>query len=406
NLNTFYCTTTITRSNKRKQQLKAARAKKCTKKSHVFRKQTNYKDLVWSDQNIDKRAFDYFAVLLIASKNEKIWKPLNRPSTYVGGSERNQRHKKVKLKKATQYTRSITTYFASTLTCESSTELHISTEVESIEMEPVDVKSVESIKLVNMESVESVEVELVEVESVEVEPVKMESVEVEPVKLESVEVELVEVQKLDQVVKTSKRDRSKFTKVLSLLDNERISMKALKQKQSYAKKQHGNNLENWDSNANGFMLMMSELEPLLLEYDDKDLTILIKKNILFEEKRHCVITHDETTLSANNNEKSRWARRFCVRDCEQKIRSKEQDRGIHVSEFLCELLGCAHLTEERHAAHPKIPNRYITELLEIGTNYEGYCKVELLAKQLERAIDILEIALPNTIFVFGFDNCT
>ncbi|CAG8792411.1 17355_t:CDS:2, partial [Gigaspora rosea] len=30
--------------------------------------------------------------------------------------------------------------------------------------------------------------------------------------------------------------------------------------------------------------------------------------------------------------------------------------------------------------------------------------VQLLAKQLERAIDILEIALPDTMLVFGFDN--
>ncbi|CAG8855459.1 7943_t:CDS:2, partial [Gigaspora margarita] len=55
---------------------------------------------------------------------------------------------------------------------------------------------------------------------------------------------------------------------------------------------------------------------------------------------------------------------------EQKIRPKRQGRGIHVSEFLCEPLGRVHLTEERHVAHPEIPNRYITELLEIGANYE------------------------------------
>ncbi|CAG8785838.1 38770_t:CDS:2, partial [Gigaspora margarita] len=48
----------------------------------------------------------------------------------------------------------------------------------------------------------------------------------------------------------------------------------------------------------------------------------------------------------------------------------EFGRGIHVSEFLCELLGRVYLTEEQHAAHPKIPNHYVTELLEIGANYE------------------------------------
>ncbi|CAG8802217.1 43565_t:CDS:2 [Gigaspora margarita] len=151
--------TTITRPNKRKQQLKATRAKK---KSHVSHDYEDYEDLVWSDQDIDDRASNYFAVLLTASKN---WKPSSRPSTYVGSSKRTKRHKKVELKKAAQDTQLITTYFAPTLTCE------------------------------------------------------------------------------------------------------------------------------------------SELEPLLLEYDDKDLTILIKKDIPPEEKQYCVITHDKTTLSANDNEK-------------------------------------------------------------------------------------------------------
>ncbi|CAG8840862.1 220_t:CDS:2, partial [Gigaspora margarita] len=45
--------------------------------------------------------------------------------------------------KAAQYTRSITTYFAPTLTCESSIELHVSTEVESMEIEPVELMKVD-----------------------------------------------------------------------------------------------------------------------------------------------------------------------------------------------------------------------------------------------------------------------
>ncbi|KAF0499731.1 hypothetical protein F8M41_020441 [Gigaspora margarita] len=128
NLNSFIAATTITHPNKRKQQLKAARAKK---KLHVFR---DYEDLVWSDQDIDDRASDYFAVLLTASKN---WKPSTAQDTQL-----------------------ITTYFAPALICKSSTELHTSMEVESmelIEVEPVDVESVES----------------VEVESVEMEPMEM-----------------------------------------------------------------------------------------------------------------------------------------------------------------------------------------------------------------------------------------
>ncbi|CAG8850370.1 32872_t:CDS:1, partial [Gigaspora margarita] len=159
-------TTTITRPNKRKQQLKAARAKKCAKKSC---EQTDYEDLVWSDQDIDKRASNYFAVLLMASKNKNIWKFSSRPSTYVRGSKRTQRCKKAKLKKAAQYTQPIAAYFAPALTCESSTELYVSKEVESmeLELESVDVESVESLELESVESVESLEVESVELLEVE-----------------------------------------------------------------------------------------------------------------------------------------------------------------------------------------------------------------------------------------------
>ncbi|CAG8841365.1 25270_t:CDS:2, partial [Racocetra persica] len=58
---------------------------------------------------------------------------------------------------------------------------------------------------------------------------------------------------------------------------------------------------------------------------------------------------------------------------------------------------------EQHLSYSEIPNRYVTEILEVGANHDGYWNIQLLVKQLKHAIDILKIALPNTIFVFGFD---
>ncbi|CAG8744111.1 6675_t:CDS:2, partial [Dentiscutata erythropus] len=134
-----------------------------------------YENLVWSDQDIDERASDYFAVLLTANENKNIWKSLGRPSTYVGGSKRTQRHKKAELKKAAQDIQSITAYFApiltfsnialaSTSTCGSSMELHISVEMELVEMKSVEVESVEmesesEIELTTMESAVDVSAE-------------------------------------------------------------------------------------------------------------------------------------------------------------------------------------------------------------------------------------------------------
>ncbi|CAG8626755.1 10224_t:CDS:2, partial [Racocetra fulgida] len=136
-----------------------------------------------------------------------------------------------------------------------------------------------------------------------------------------------------------------------------------------------------------FLPMMKELEPILLEYCDKDLTILLEKDIFLREKRYCIIIYNETILSTNDDKKTG----------EYKLHPKGQGRGIHVSEFLCEPLGQVHLTKEQHIAYPEISKHYITELLEIGN-------IELLAKQLKLTIDILKIALSNMIFVFGFDN--
>ncbi|CAG8848381.1 21149_t:CDS:2, partial [Racocetra persica] len=48
-----------------------------------------------------------------------------------------------------------------------------------------------------------------------------------------------------------------------------------------------------------------------------------------------------------------------------------------------------YLTSEQHSNYPEISNRYITEIFEVG---------------LEYMINILEIALLDTIFVFRFDN--
>ncbi|CAG8839006.1 12143_t:CDS:2, partial [Racocetra persica] len=104
----------------------------------------------------------------------------------------------------------------------------------------------------------------------------------------------------------------------------------------------------------------------------------IEKNIPPNEMPHCVITHDETTLDANDDKKTGW-----TPESEQKLHPKGR---------------------EQHLSYPEIPNRYVTEILEVGANHDSYWNIQLLAKQLKYAIDILEIALPNTIFVFGFDN--
>ncbi|CAG8687739.1 27327_t:CDS:2, partial [Racocetra persica] len=129
----------VTELNRDKQQLKAARSKK---RKHTFdiTNISDYKNLddhIWSDKDIDRRASDYFAVLLMAGKNINIWKPSGRPSIYFGGSKRTQRHKKAELKKAAQNNRSITTYLAPALAP------NIASASTLIGMKSIDVESME-----------------------------------------------------------------------------------------------------------------------------------------------------------------------------------------------------------------------------------------------------------------------
>ncbi|CAG8584759.1 18739_t:CDS:2, partial [Racocetra fulgida] len=179
------------------QQLKAARAKKHAKKPQ---EQLDYKDLVWSDQDIDKRASDYFSVLLMAGKNIKIWKPL------------------------------------------------------------------ESRTLMKVESIE--------VESMEFDSIEVDSIEVDSIEVETTEIELIEVRST--------------TDILAEIDiDKRIKMRLAIKKLDGILKKDDNQIDKEDIvqyRQTGFLLMMKELELILLEYCDEDLTILLENDISLGEK--------------------------------------------------------------------------------------------------------------------------
>ncbi|CAG8812468.1 33205_t:CDS:2, partial [Racocetra persica] len=174
-----------------------------------------------------------------------------------------------------------------------------------------------------------------------------------------------------------KNNRGKFIKVVSLIDDERISLKIMSYLRSHKFSVNPKVLKEFVENEVFLSLGIKKKttisertvstwlnklewhykewkkEPLLIEYDENDLNKLVEKNIPPNEILHCVITHDETTLAANDDKKTGWAP-----ESEQKLRPKRQGRCIHISEFLCEPLGRVHLTTEQHLSYPEIPNRY------------------------------------------------
>ncbi|CAG8550663.1 41960_t:CDS:2, partial [Gigaspora margarita] len=240
------------------------------------------------------------------------------------------------LKKTAQNTQFITTYFVSTLmysnivlaltsTCESS--------IVSIEMELM-------------------EVELMKTEPIEAEPIEAKLMDVELMDMELAESELTEVKSSEVDKKTKMRLVIKKLDGILKKDNNQMDKGECKKwrKDIYIDGYKREDVVQYRQTV--FLLMIKKLKPVLIEYDDKDLTKLIEKKIPSEKKQYC----------------------------EHKIYPKGRGQCIHVSKFLYEPLGRVYLTEEQHAFYPEIPKHYITELLEI------------------------EIALLDTMLVFGFDN--
>ncbi|CAG8762147.1 26002_t:CDS:2, partial [Racocetra persica] len=274
---------------------------------------------------IDERASDYFAVLLMASKNKNIWKPSGRLLTYIKSSKRTQKYKKVELKKAAQNIWSITTYLAPALmtsTFESSME---SIEIESIEVE-----------LIGMESAE---IELIEVELTADLFAKIDLDERTKMRLVIEKLERTlkkDDNQIDKGIKGDykaqcigawaqngenfqKRTVSHFEQIMSYLRSYKFSMNpkilknyvenevflslGIERKKTICEKTAWRWLKKLGWYCKEWKKDIYELEPVLVEYDDKDLSKLVEKDISPEQKQHCVITHDKTILNANDDKK-------------------------------------------------------------------------------------------------------
>ncbi|CAG8837489.1 32637_t:CDS:1, partial [Racocetra persica] len=113
--------------NKKRHQLEAARKSKgkCARSEknrtvYEYDEQDDYEqineelnDHMWVDEKIDKRAADYFDILLLAGRNNNVWKTSGRLIVNFGDSGRTLRRKKAVLKKAAQNIQPITFHLSS-----------------------------------------------------------------------------------------------------------------------------------------------------------------------------------------------------------------------------------------------------------------------------------------------------
>ena len=55
-----------------------------------------------------------------------------------------------------------------------------------------------------------------------------------------------------------------------------------------------------------FLLEMKKLKKLMLKPIDEDIIIIIESQLDFNEKKHILITHDESVFYANDGKKTYW----------------------------------------------------------------------------------------------------
>ena len=107
-------------------------------------------------------------------------------------------------------------------------------------------------------------------------------------------------------------------------------------------------------------------------------------------KEHVWITHDETIFYTNKDPRASWGL-----EGEQPLRKKGQGQGVHISDFLTEIIGP--LKDDFGEAR-------VTMVL--GANCDGYWDSNKLVDQIEQALNIFEWTHPECIGIFAFDNAT
>ena len=114
-----------------------------------------------------------------------------------------------------------------------------------------------------------------------------------------------------------------------------------------------------------------------------------------------LVTHDESTFAAHDGLKRLW-----LPDGKQPLRKKGQGRFIHVSDFLCNIIGWLALDEEKAAQHPDLQAAACI-IMQPDTQHYGWWTSDKLCKQVcDLAIPIFEAQFPGCQALFAFYKAT
>jgi len=115
-----------------------------------------------------------------------------------------------------------------------------------------------------------------------------------------------------------------------------------------------------------FLNEILELEKWMSKPLDDNIMILEEPVLDVNEKRHILITHDESIFYANDRKKTYWGPVG-----HQPLRKKEAGLSLHVSDFLTEVDG-----------HLKFEEEEACVMMKLGINRNGWWKTDDLIKQV------------------------
>src|SRR6266496_4282567 len=115
-----------------------------------------------------------------------------------------------------------------------------------------------------------------------------------------------------------------------------------------------------------FLNEIFELEKWMLKPLDDNIMVLEEPILNENEKRHILITHDESTFYANDGKKTFWGPAG-----HQPLRKKGAGLSLHVSDFLTEVDGRLKFEEEEACV-----------MMKLGINRDGWWKTDDLIKQV------------------------
>ncbi|CAG8815234.1 20646_t:CDS:2, partial [Racocetra persica] len=328
-------------------------------------------DHIWVDEEIDERAADYFDILLLAGRNNNVWKTSGRPIVNFGDSGRTLNPP---LAPNTTLTCALSDAVALVQSADENREKNIEGIMEGIMERNIEKNMEENRERIMKEIVErNMEGNTEENRKGIIEGNTEENMEKNA--RESIEKNIANkkarmklaIEELDNLLKKDDGHMDKGTKVrlqaslqylwlrhqgwtkihasatiasslgwgdykvVSLIDDERISLKIISYLRSYKFSVNPKVLKEFVENEVfpslgvekkttisertastwlnklGWHYKEWKKEPLLIEYDENDLNKLVEKNIFPNEMPYCVITHNETTLAANDDKKTRWA---------------------------------------------------------------------------------------------------